>query len=152
MKLIVVRHSEADTYHSRGDYYRELTQRGLDKVHQLGTFLQKQEPIDVIIHSPYMRASQTAKLLKEYVKSSHLYISPDLVPSSEIFDILDEINSHGEERIMLVGHNPHLSYLVTALDRQNKVYALGTATAVGLQFPHQVEAGAGQILFVKETN
>lgn len=152
MKLIVVRHSEADGYHPRGDYYRELTQRGRDKVHQLGSYLQNQGTVDLIIHSPYVRATQTAKLLQEYLKSSQLYISPDLVPSSEVLDIVSEINSHEAKQILLVGHNPHLSYFVSALNKQNQVYSLGTATAVGLQFAHQVEAGSGQVLYVKETN
>ena len=63
MKLWVLRHGEAES-HAPSDAQRNLTERGREEVLHSAAHLIGQ-PISAIIASPYVRAQQTAQLVRE---------------------------------------------------------------------------------------
>lgn len=63
MKLWVLRHGEAES-HASSDAQRNLTEHGRQEVLHSAAHLIGQ-PISAIIASPYVRAQQTAQLVRE---------------------------------------------------------------------------------------
>jgi phosphohistidine phosphatase len=69
----------------------------------------------LILSSPYVRARQTADIAGELLKVK-VEESRQLLPSVEPHLIWDELREHADTaQIMLVGHEPHMSHLVSFL-------------------------------------
>ena len=71
----------------------------------------------MIVSSPYVRASQTASILaKELKYKEEIAYSNSLVPMGEPDDMIGEINEkYSVDELMLVGHEPNLSTLMSVL-------------------------------------
>ena len=65
MKLWLARHGEAaDTGHASSDHARQLTDLGRRQVSQLTRWLlEREEAPELILHSPLVRARQTAETI-----------------------------------------------------------------------------------------
>lgn len=121
MKLYLVRHGIAEEVGTPGyedDSLRPLTDKGRDKMHKIATALKDMdvEP-DLIVSSPYMRASQTASILaKELKYKEQIAYNDFLMPMGEPSDMIGEINEkYSVDELMLVGHEPNLSLLASVL-------------------------------------
>ena len=123
MILYIIRHAIAEEVGTPGyedDSQRPLTQKGRKKMRKIARGLKELEKqIDLILTSPYLRATQTAEVLaktfeldKEKVLETD-YLSPTGYPDK----LIDEINEKYSdvEKIALVGHEPYLSGLVSML-------------------------------------
>ena len=121
MKLYLVRHAiaeEAGTPGYEDDSLRPLTEKGREKMRRIAQALRDMgvEP-DLIVSSPYVRASQTASILaKELKYKEELSYSDFLTPMGEPNDMIGEINEKfSVDELMLVGHEPNLSSLASVL-------------------------------------
>ena len=121
MKLYLVRHAiaeEIDTLEYEDDSLRPLTEKGRDKMKKIAEALKKLgvEP-DLIVSSPYVRASQTAAILAKVLKyKEELTYTETLVPMGEPENVIGEINEKfSVDELMLVGHEPNLSSLAGIL-------------------------------------
>jgi len=119
MKLYLVRHAIAeDVRESEDDSLRPLTEKGREKMRRIAQALNELgvQP-DLIVSSPYVRASQTASILaKELKYKEELAYSDFLMPMAEPDDMIGEINEKfSVEELMLVGHEPNLSSLASVL-------------------------------------
>ncbi len=121
MKLYLVRHAIAEETGTPGyedDSLRPLTEKGREKMKKIAQALRDMgvEP-DLIVSSPYVRASQTASILaKELKYKEELSYSDFLVPMGEPNDMIGEINEKfSVDELMLVGHEPNLSSLAGIL-------------------------------------
>jgi phosphohistidine phosphatase len=119
MKLYLVRHAIAeDVRESEDDSLRPLTEKGREKMRRIAQALNELgvQP-DLIVSSPYVRASQTASVLaKELKYKEELVYSDFLVPMAEPDDMIGEINEKfSVDELMLVGHEPNLSSLAGVL-------------------------------------
>jgi len=119
MKLYLVRHAIAeDVRESEDDSLRPLTEKGREKMRRIAQALNELgvQP-DLIVSSPYVRASQTASVLaKELKYKEELAYSDFLVPMAEPNDMIGEINEKfSVDELMLVGHEPNLSSLASVL-------------------------------------
>jgi len=119
MKLYLVRHAIAeDVRESEDDSLRPLTEKGREKMKRIAQALNELgvQP-DLIVSSPYVRASQTASILaKELKYKEELAYSDFLVPMAEPDDMIGEINEKfSVDELMLVGHEPNLSSLASVL-------------------------------------
>jgi phosphohistidine phosphatase len=72
---------------------------------------------DVILSSPYARALRTAEILAEVYETPKLIETSHLAVEADAKEIIDEINENftGAEAIVLVGHEPFLSGLISTL-------------------------------------
>ncbi|HEY4002067.1 MAG TPA: phosphohistidine phosphatase SixA [Candidatus Xenobia bacterium] len=121
MDLYILRHGIAVDHGTPGyeESERPLTPEGRTKLKKVvrGLKTLEVEP-GVVVSSPLVRARQTAEMvveglgLKRHVAFTDL-LTPD-GPYSELLQWLDR--QHGQEdSVMLVGHEPHLSGLVSFL-------------------------------------
>ena len=120
MNLYVLRHGQAAKGDSRrypNDDERPLTAEGTRMLARQVEGLNAIDlSLDVIITSPLLRAIQTAKVMHEGLESpGRLATSETLVPTAHPNALLEELAAiHSrEDSVMVVGHEPHLSSLVS---------------------------------------
>ena len=112
MKLWILRHGEAQA-HARRDAERELTAHGREQVlHSAAQLLG--EPLDSILVSPYVRAQQTAELVRKALGfTSELIVVPWLTPDSEPKYAMSKLPDSGH--VLLVTHQPFVGDLISLL-------------------------------------
>ena len=116
MQLYFLRHGEADwPGWSKPDDERPLTDFGKKEVRQVGKFLDrlKAKP-DLIISSPLPRALQTAEVAAEQLKTK-LRQDEALEPGFGISELSTLLKRHHSKALMLVGHEPDFSSVISAL-------------------------------------
>lgn len=121
MKLYLIRHAIAEnsgTSDYGDDRLRPLTEKGREKMKKIADAIKilGVKP-DLIVSSPYIRASQTASILaKTFKYREEIAYSDSLVPMGEPDDMIGEINEkYSVDELMLVGHEPNLSTLASVL-------------------------------------
>src|SRR5690349_3930491 len=116
MQLYFFRHGEADWPHwTRPDDERPLTDFGKKEVRQVAKFLNrlKMKP-RLIITSPLPRALQTAEVAAEELKAK-LRQDEALEPGFGISDLRALLKRHSSKVLMLVGHEPDFTSVISAL-------------------------------------
>jgi phosphohistidine phosphatase len=116
MQLYFLRHGEADwPGWTKPDDERPLTDFGKKEVRQLGKFLNrlKVKP-DLIVTSPLPRALQTAEVTAEELKTK-LRQDEALEPGFGISELSTVLKRHRSKILMLVGHEPDFSSVISAL-------------------------------------
>jgi phosphohistidine phosphatase len=120
MNLFFLRHGKA---HPRGpqwrpDSKRPLTREGETKMFDVARGFQAMDvSFDMILTSPYARALRTAEIVAEVYKSRKPIATSRLAPNAGAQEIIDEIHEDfsSAEGIVLVGHEPGLSRLISTL-------------------------------------
>jgi len=116
MQLYFLRHGEADwPGWTKPDDERPLTDFGKREVRQVAKFLNrlKVKP-DVIVSSPLPRALQTAEVAAEQLKTK-LRQDEALEPGFGISELSTVLKRHRSKILMLVGHEPDFSSVISAL-------------------------------------
>lgn len=135
--LLVLRHAKSDWNNSRlSDYERPLNSRGQQDAPAIGKRLRDEELVpDLIITSSAERARVTAELAantagyeESIIYTRRLYhAGPD-----SYLEILRELGQ-AHERIMVVGHNPGIEYLIQLLTDESEV--MPTAALAQIELP-----------------
>ena len=112
MKLWILRHGEAEP-HARRDADRNLTEHGRQQVVRSAAHLIGQ-PLDCILVSPYVRAQQTADLVRDALGFSSalktvLWLTPESDPRFAVNQLPDSGN------VLLVSHQPFVGELISLL-------------------------------------
>jgi len=130
MKIYLIRHSNAveqGVAEYQDDSRRPLTEKGRDKMKEIASALRKLgvNP-DLIVSSPYLRARETAGILAKVLKyERELLFNDSLVPTGTPNEIIGEINEkYNVGELMLVGHEPCLSILISTLTAGNPDLAI----------------------------
>jgi phosphohistidine phosphatase len=76
---------------------------------------------DLILSSPYLRACETAEILADVFKmKKKIVFSDNLIPLGNPELLIGEINEkYSVDSLALVGHEPHLSTLISMLVAEN---------------------------------
>ncbi len=152
MTVLVVRHGLAmarDEFQL--DDARPLTLIGIRKMQKNARGLEAlvRKP-DLLLSSPLTRARQTAEILQEAWAGLELSVTELLRPTAKPQPLATLINSHvattnEDPLICLVGHEPHLSQLVTWFlkgsgfgAKQKSLIELKKGGACLLEFPHDI--------------
>ena len=121
MDLYIIRHAIAvdeATSDYVSDSERPLTDKGRKKMRQIAKALRHLGvEFDLILSSPYVRARETAEILGDVFKmKDKIVFSDNLIPlgSPEIL-IGEIIENHAVDSLAIVGHEPHLSSLISLL-------------------------------------
>jgi phosphohistidine phosphatase len=118
-ELYILRHGIAVEPGTPGipDDERPLTPKGLRRMHQVARGLQRLDlRLDRIVTSPLPRASATAEIVADELDASDLLETADVLRSgSDARAIRDWLRERTEDRLMIVGHDPSLTDLVTLL-------------------------------------
>jgi len=122
MKLYVLRHADAEIRDDEkfpDDVVRPLTKKGINKIGKVVTFLKAAgiKP-DLIITSPTVRTLDTSKGIRKGLKIPKDKLIPieALRPEGTRGQLISEINeSYNVDALMIVGHEPNLSMLISQL-------------------------------------
>ena len=122
MKLYILRHGiavEPGTSGYENDADRPITPEGERKLRQIGEAMEALElSFDLILSSPYLRARQTAEVVAEVLKAGKkLELSEVLTPGGSTKKLVELLNRQAPrpESVLLVGHEPYLSGLISLL-------------------------------------
>jgi phosphohistidine phosphatase len=118
MRLFLVRHGHALA--DQEDARRPLSARGSEVTRRVAAFLRTSgalAAVQVVWHSPLVRARQTAELLlKELGLDARLIETAGLRPEDDPVAVADRLD-RVENVVMIVGHEPQLTALATLLVR-----------------------------------
>ncbi len=135
MHLYILRHGiavEPGTAAYAHDSDRPLTPEGKRKLRKIARALKTMDiSFDWILSSPFLRARQTAEIIADVLDSRRrLELTDSLIPSGDPAQLIKHLNQstppsdqggrrHAEARppedVLLVGHEPYLSQLVSLL-------------------------------------
>lgn len=127
--LLVMRHAKS-SWQNEGlsDFERPLNKRGLKAAPLMAGTLAKRELIpDILISSSAVRARQTTELVvAEWEKPVEVIFEDSLYlahPESYVEAIAQYCTD--QQRVMVVGHNPGLEYLIESLSGEGEVMPTG---------------------------
>lgn len=146
MKIWILRHGQAEP-HAAKDAQRNLTELGRQEALVVGQRLQN-EPLDVILASPYVRAQQTAELVREQVNLRRGVVTVDwATPDDDPLAVLDHLAERSEANILLVSHQPLVGQLLSlAIDGHRQAhYPMPTAGLACLEMALPA-AGTAELL------
>ena len=97
---------------------RPLTAEGIEKMSKEAKgIIQVIDEVDVILTSPLLRAAETARIVAQILNvESKLQVCNELAPGSSLHLLLPYLAKYKKlNNIMIVGHEPDLAYLASAL-------------------------------------
>jgi phosphohistidine phosphatase len=122
MDLFLLRHAIAEPAAQSGaglDRERRLTPEGEEKMREIAEGMKACGlDFDLILSSPFVRAKQTADIVAEAFQcKKRLELCPHLAPGGSPQKLIDELNSNYADKksILLTGHEPYLSGLISLL-------------------------------------
>ena len=151
MKLFILRHAEA-VDDAPSDAVRRLTPRGVEQARTVGRFCARVGIVpELILHSPFVRAEQTARAFAEACPPDAPPMQPAPFAASGMRAETGLRELRAYERfgsVMLVGHQPDLGLLVSSLlglqDAGN--LPIGKASLIGLEI-RWLAPGGGSLGF-----
>jgi phosphohistidine phosphatase len=122
MELYFLRHAMADERDATlypDDSLRPLSAKGAKRMHQVAEGMRALNlSFDVIYTSPFARANQTANIVAETLRLHKKMRETDtLSTNGDPEELIRLLQSGGNEfqRVLLVGHEPYLSDLISVL-------------------------------------
>ncbi|EGH02167.1 MULTISPECIES: phosphohistidine phosphatase SixA [Pseudomonas syringae group genomosp. 2] len=149
MKVWVLRHGEAQS-RARSDAERELTAHGREEVLKSAVHL-SDKSVQRIIASPYVRAQQTAELVRQSLGFNDPVVTmPWLTPDSSPREVLLQLDKLGVDEVLLVSHQPLVGELIGVLAHGSPQQAEPMSTASLAELEGEfVLAGAMQLNSVR---
>jgi phosphohistidine phosphatase len=153
--LLLLRHAKSDWDAGAGtDHDRPLAPRGVAAAKRIGEWLEASESSpDLVVASTAVRATETARLVLSAggwdlpLRLERAFYVADVESMLEQVRLLDDACA----RVMLVGHEPTWSRLVSELIGGGAI-RMPTAALAGIQFDldswRGVEAGSGTLRFL----
>lgn len=132
MKVWILRHGEAQA-HARTDAERNLTEHGRAEVLRSAAHLIGQ-PLGAIIASPYVRAQQTAQMVRHVLGfQADIVTVPWLTPDGDVQQVLKKLDS--DDDVLLVSHQPLVGSLISFLQHghQRQPQPMYTASLAQLE-------------------
>ena len=122
MNLYLLRHGlavEPGTPGFENDADRPLTPKGERKLRKIAEGIKALEiSFDLVLSSPYVRARRTAEIVAEVLGiGKKLGFSDALMPAGSVNQLLESLNQiePAPEDVLLVGHEPYMSELISLL-------------------------------------
>ena len=155
MRLYFLRHGDALESPYYHDSERPLSDLGRRQAQTAGRFLHalRIKP-DLILTSPLVRAKETGEIVRDAVHAKGFMTTPVLASGGNLRDCLKEINGHPVPSLLLVGHEPQLSAMISVFtggDEQFRV-AMEKATLACLDTNHPVKKGHAVLLWLLPAN
>lgn len=155
MYIYLLRHAiaeERDEKKYPDDAKRPLTSEGATRMQKAARgFVHLVPAPELILTSPFVRASQTAQILaKSYKIRPPLDTSELLRPGTAAVDIRAMLAKlKKEEHVVLVGHDPGLNELAAfLLDARSPCFALKKSGACAIEFSHRNSFQHGTLLWL----
>lgn len=151
MQLFLVRHAPAEELldGARSDADRELTAKGRKLFREFAQQLLKPDHApQLILHSPLVRAIQTAEILREVIglKREQMRVENRLSPGMTTAQLTSVIQGFSEERIAVVGHNPDVSRCTSQFLGGGSIEFKKGSIAC-MEFLHEVSPQLGRLVW-----
>lgn len=150
MIVYLLRHGDAGDPRAQDDDARELTDKGRRRLRNAAS-LWRRLRVDpgLVISSPLPRASQTAQLLVEGLRTGREVIIDDrLRPGAGWPHLAAALEDHGPaERVAFVGHDPDLSDSLEELSGAASI-GLRKGGMACLEFAGEPRPGRGRLLWL----
>jgi phosphohistidine phosphatase len=152
MELLVIRHGEAmekEEFAKTGksDDLRPLTSAGMEELKEIARALRETvKKIDLLATSPLVRAVQTAEIVGAAYDVPVSQTTTALSPDSEPEEFEKWAADFGDvKRIAVVGHEPHLTGLVSWLltGEEDAIIKLKKGGVCLLEFDSCIKSGSG---------
>ncbi|PHM73523.1 phosphohistidine phosphatase SixA [Xenorhabdus kozodoii] len=145
MYVFIMRHGDA-ALNAISDVARELTPQGCQESQEMARWLAQQSPdVDCILVSPYLRAEQTLKAVRDNLAlPDHEEILAELTPSGDVALVasyLHALSTQGHQSVLVVSHLPLVGYLVSELCPGHTPPMFATSSIVCVELDHQTEKG-----------
>lgn len=116
-RLYILRHGNAQASSLGNDADRNLTDYGVQQALSTGLkFKQRNENIDQVFVSPYVRAQQTAKHFLDAINYTGVTSTIDkITPSGRPIDVALWLSGLQAESVLLITHEPFASQMVDLL-------------------------------------
>lgn len=155
MELLIIRHAwagESDPEKWPDDRERPVTSKGARRFNRIARRLARLLPeVDAVWSSPLRRTWQTAEILEKKAGWPAPREVKALEPGSTAVEITELLRSETADRLVLVGHEPILSALITHLTAgpgDRAILEMKKGGAALLSFPAEVSAGSGVLLWL----
>jgi phosphohistidine phosphatase len=147
MLLYILRHGDA-LEQGYEDAERPLSSAGKEQSAAVAAALKALDIIpDVILSSTLERAKQTAKIIEKELGVKRVSMTQYLIPGSDHMELVKQLNELSPEKVLLVGHEPHLSTLVSLLVN-GKTYShieIKKGSLALVETPTPIEKGKGAL-------
>lgn len=145
--LLVLRHAKSSwSDPSLPDHERPLNKRGRRDAPRMGQLIARNDLVpDVVLTSTAVRARETARLVVAAAGTSAIVMQTEALYHGDPDSLMASLAEHGggADRVMLVGHNPGLEELVTALTGQVERLPTATLARIDVEIAAWEELGAG---------
>jgi phosphohistidine phosphatase len=118
LRLLLLRHAEAQAYAGDGDLERPLTPTGRADAQRIGAYFCKSGLVpDLVLVSPARRARETFEIVeRELASTPAAAIEPSLhTAGMDVLEALVAAAPTGIKALLIVGHNPGLAEFANAL-------------------------------------
>jgi len=145
MQLMLMRHGEASYAQGATDHDRPLTRHGIDQARAAGQWLAEHGLIpDLVLCSSARRTQETCEVVGQQLQIKPQVIIEEKLYLAEATTLLDSLQSHSVNALLVIAHNPGLSGLATALKGEQ----LGMGTSYIAVFEVHQASSALTDLFV----
>jgi phosphohistidine phosphatase len=147
MRLWLARHGDAVGIDEAGsDFERRLSELGRAQMAQVGQWLKSRaEPPDLILHSPLLRAAETAAILRrELDPQIPKNEEPLLSPGLRCEQLLAKLAARTEAVVLCVGHQPDIGRCLAEILGGGR-YAISPGAIAAIDFPQVIAPSGGQL-------
>ena len=135
-----MRHGEAEPLRG-SDADRALVAAGVaDAATVAREIAERLGPVALVAASPYVRAQQTAGIVCDRLSPPRIETWPELVPSTTVEPVIESLKA--EHDVLLVTHQPLISYLFEWLTGQSR--GIGTTNALAINV-ETLQPGWGEL-------
>jgi len=150
MNLYLIRHSIAENITiDKKDFDRELTEEGKFVIKKTSEAWKNYVGnIDVVLTSPLRRAMQTAEIISSKLQDiPNVSKDNNLGTGSRTADLIDILNSFEYKNVMVVGHQPDLSYHLNNFCGTGSFnLAFPPAALAKIEFDNTIKYGKGRLI------
>ena len=149
MRIFVMRHGQAQAM-ARSDQSRELTSYGKCEAENMASWLVNQKKhFDHIFVSPYIRAQQTAKIVKNILVTKTSLTTLDFITpedsAEKMHDFIDvNFIDNPHAKVLIVSHMPLVSYLVSEFTGGMQAPLFQTASIAEIEY--DISSTKGQLI------
>ena len=153
LRFWLARHGEAvDPDQAHSDFERTLTENGRRRMLEMTRWLrEREEPPELILHSPLVRARQTAEAIAGELESAGVTIRVEtrLAPGINSEELLRYLGNMTVERVVCVGHQPDMSRCLAEIIGGGNIHFF-PGTMASVEFHGPIMRGGGILRWVTD--
>ncbi len=153
LSLFIMRHGIAEFGEGKADADRTLTAAGVTEVEALALgLIRRGIHFDAVLTSPLRRTLETGRVLCRALGGVDPEGCAAAAPGAAADAILaaarEALGGRTEGAVLVIGHMPDVSHLVTCLDAAGSQSPFAPATVARIDFDGQLRAGAGTLRWI----